>query len=200
MDYLSNVKRKRLMKDLIQNIFPVPVYRLMFKKALGQDVLKRVKNMWIPPNVKTFFFKLHTGTLPVKTWLEDRGIYVPWGSTCFLCNKPETIDHVFIDCNNAIFFWDILQRTLKIELPLNPHGIRFLPFECSVLHMDVIFLLGLHSVWRSMLAYRHCDVKVPSVHECFVEIVVKVRDVYKTTDCDEDVISLFDALTHMKRV
>lgn len=69
--------------------------------------------MCMPPNVKTFFFKLHTGTLPVKTWLEERGMYVPWGSSCLLCNKPETIERVFIDCKNAIFFWDILQRTLK---------------------------------------------------------------------------------------
>lgn len=200
LEYLSNVKRKRLMKDLIESVFPVPLYRLMFQEGHGQDVLKRVKNMQIPANVKTFFFKLHTGTLPVKTWLEEKGIYVAWGSRCFLCNKAETIEHVFIDCNNAIFFWDILQRTLKIDLPLNPHGIRFLPPERDFEQMDVIFLLGLHAVWRSLLAYRHCDVKGRSVHEYFVEMVVKLRDVYKTTDCDEDVMSMLDALVHIKRV
>lgn len=156
--------------------------------------------MCMPPNVKTFFFKLHTGTLPVKTWLEERGMYVPWGSSCLLCNKPETIEHVFIDCKNAIFFWDILQRTLKKDLPLTSYGIRFLPCDSSVQNLDVIFLLGLHSVWRSMLSYRHCDVRVLSVNECFVEAVIKVRDVYKTTDCVEDVISLFDALSRMKHV
>lgn len=123
----------------------------------------------------------------------------------FICvytpTKPhETIEHVFIDCNNAIFFWDILQRTLKIDLPLNPHGIRFLPPERDFEQMDVIFLLGLHAVWRSLLAYRHCDVKSPSVHDYFAEMVVKVRDVYKTTDCHEDVISMLDALAHIKRV
>lgn len=40
IDYLTNVKRKRLMKDLIQNVFPVLLYRSKYEKSYGHDVLK----------------------------------------------------------------------------------------------------------------------------------------------------------------
>ncbi|XP_049275489.1 uncharacterized protein LOC125759987 [Rhipicephalus sanguineus] len=66
----------------------------IYGEGSGRDVLKRVKKMLVPPGVKTFFFKLHTGTLPVKTWLEQRGMFVPWGVNCLLCNKPETVEHI----------------------------------------------------------------------------------------------------------
>ncbi|CAN7939388.1 unnamed protein product [Ixodes hexagonus] len=85
--------------------------------------------MPVPPCVKTFFFKLHSGVLPVKTWLDDKGLFVPWGVNCFLCQKPETVEHVFLDCWDGVFFWDVLQRTLKKEFPLDPYGIRFLAVE-----------------------------------------------------------------------
>lgn len=103
IEYLSNVPRKRLLKDLADIVFPVPLYRTIYGEGSGRDVLKRFKKVLVPPGVKTFFFKLHTGTLPVKTWLEQRGMFVPWGVNCLLCNKPETVEHVFIDCWDAVF-------------------------------------------------------------------------------------------------
>lgn len=68
--YLSEVTRKRLYRDVCDIVFPVPMYRALYSAGPGQDVLKRVKRMLVPPGVKTFFFKLHSGTLPVKKWME----------------------------------------------------------------------------------------------------------------------------------
>lgn len=98
MEYLSTVTRKRLSRDIIESVFPEPVYRSMFHAGPGHDVLCRVKKMVVQPSIKTFFFQLHTNALPVKTWLEQKNIFVPWGVHCFLCKKPETVEHVFLDC------------------------------------------------------------------------------------------------------
>lgn len=152
-EYLCNVKRKTLYKDICDIVFPVPLYRALYSGRSGLDVLKRVKNMEVPTGVKTFFFKLHTGTLSVKTFMEERGFLVPWGSHCLICKQPETIDHVFLHCWAGVFFWDVLQRTMKKELPLNPHGIRYLAVtNDDGVPFDLIMLKGLHSLWRARMS------------------------------------------------
>lgn len=89
LEYLAEVPRKKLYRDLVDVLLPVPLYRQLYCAGPGQDVLKRVKRMLVGPGVKTFFFKLHTGTLPVKTWLQDKGIFVPWSTiaTCVINRK-----------------------------------------------------------------------------------------------------------------
>lgn len=96
---------------------------------------------------KNFFFKLHTGTLPVKKFLEGKGCYLPWGTHCLICKLPETIDHVFLHFWEGVYFWDVLQMALRKEFPLNPHGIRFLSVQDEDgLPFDAIMLMGLHSL------------------------------------------------------
>lgn len=111
--YLFTVSRKKLTRDLIDSLFPAPLYRSLFTDMPGGDVLVRLKKMCIPPAAKSFFFRLHSDTLPVKVWLDGRGIFVPWGVNCLLCKQPETIEHVFINCWDAVMFWDVLKRTIK---------------------------------------------------------------------------------------
>lgn len=177
LDYLSTVSRKSLTKDLKDIVFPVPLYRSMYCKGSGQNVLSRVKKMVIPASVKTFFFKLHTNTLPVKTWMQEKGLYEVWSDTCFLCKKPETVEHVFTECWDAIFFWDVLQRTLKKELPVTPQGIRYLPVECcDGVPYDLIMAVGLHSIWRSRMAVRHADVHAQTVSRYFAQSMISMYD------------------------
>lgn len=142
-------------KDLVDVTLPVPLYRSLYSEGPGQDVLKRVRRMSVPACIKTFFFKFHTGTLPVKTWMAERGIFVAWGVHCFLCKKPETVEHPFLECWDGYFFWGVLQRTLKKDLPLDPQDIRFLAVENeNDVPFDLIMLLGLHSIWKSRMAVR----------------------------------------------
>ncbi|CAN8001627.1 unnamed protein product [Ixodes hexagonus] len=127
--------------------------------------------MPVPPCVKTFFFKLHSGVLPVKTWLDDKGLFVPRGVNCFLRQKPETVEHVFLDCWDGVFFWDVLQRTLKKEFPLDPYGIRFLAVEDeNGIPLDLVMLLGLHSIWKSRMAVRHADTDARDIREYLVSL------------------------------
>lgn len=108
-------------------------------------------------------------------------MFVAWGDHCFLCKKPETVEHVFLDCWDSIFFWDVLQRTLKKEFPLDPHGIRFLAVENeNSVPFDLVMLLGLHSIWRCRMAVRHAHVDTRPVGEYFSESLRYVVEVWKT--------------------
>ncbi|XP_077546895.1 uncharacterized protein LOC144159348 [Haemaphysalis longicornis] len=151
LEYLFSLSRKVMTKTLIHNLSPVPLYRQPYLRYHKNNVLDRVKRMCVPPNAKTFFFKLHSQTLPVKTWLREKGMLIPWSDNCRLCNQPETIDHCFVLCRDTVFFWDVLQRTLKKDIDLTPYTIRFLPFEdANRVPYDVFVLLGLFSLWNPL--------------------------------------------------
>lgn len=198
VEYLGSVTKRVMYKDLVSVVFPVPLYRNVYAGGPGQNVLKRVKKMWVTPSVKTFFFNLHTGTLPVLVWMQERGLYVPWGTDCRLCKKPETVEHVFIDCWDAVFYWDVLQRALQKDLPVDAYGIRFLPVVSNEYPYDAIMLLGLHSIWRSRIAVRNSDPRARSVQEYFVESVARIREVMVSEKSDEEVLSLFSKLSKLK--
>ncbi|XP_065311684.2 uncharacterized protein, partial [Dermacentor albipictus] len=158
LEYVFTASRKAISAALVDSIFPDPLYRAPYLNRPYQDVLKRVRKMCVPPGVKTFFFKLHSETLPVKTWLNSRGCFVPWSTNCRLCPRAETIDHCFIDCRDAVFFWDILQRTLKKDIHITPYSISFLPFNVTGgPPYDMFIVLGLYSLWRSRLCDRHAE-------------------------------------------
>ncbi|XP_064468609.1 uncharacterized protein LOC135381243 [Ornithodoros turicata] len=126
-EYLFSVSRSKLRVDLVDCLFPVPVYRQIPDEWSGLDVLCRVRKMPIKPIMKTFFFKIHTNTLPVKAWLAQKGIFVPWSVNCRYCKEPETIEHVFLYCTEAQFMWDDLSTAIRKRIRLNPHTIRYLP-------------------------------------------------------------------------
>uniref|UniRef100_L7M267 Reverse transcriptase zinc-binding domain-containing protein n=1 Tax=Rhipicephalus pulchellus TaxID=72859 RepID=L7M267_RHIPC len=155
--------------------------------------------MQIQPGAKTFFFKLHSGTLSVRTYLEERGFYMPWGSDCLIYRKPETIDHVFLHCWEGVYFWDVLQRTLKKEFPLHPLGIRFLQIENEDgVPFDLIMLLGLHCLWRARMAGFHCDPDRRPARMLFRESIVQYIDVLKQQDFVPDWLARVEPLAYLK--
>ncbi|CAN7937651.1 unnamed protein product [Ixodes hexagonus] len=200
-EYLSSVSRKRLTKDLIEMSFAPPMYRMLYNSFPGQDVLRRVKKMLIPPHMKTFFFNLHTGTLPVKTWLQEKDIFVPWTVNCLLCKQPEFIEHVFLDCWDAVFYWDVLQRTLKKDLPLTAHGIRYLPVEeIDSVPYDLIMVVGLHSLWKSRMAVRHADIDMRPACHYFTQSINQLRKMYSFFGETPDWVPVLDGLVNLRSV
>lgn len=130
--------------------------------------------MCVPPAAKSFFFKLHSGTLPVKPWLREKGIFVLWFVDILRCKTPQTIVHIFIHCSDAVVFWDILQRTLK-KKTLTQHTIRYLRVEKSDnVACDVFILLGLFSILKTRMEFQHVDPKSKSAHEHFLDVVAEV--------------------------
>lgn len=172
LEYIFTVSRNVLASHLIETLFPAPFYRQVPADWPGQDVLTRVRNMPIKRNMKSFFFKLHTATLPVKPWLQDKGIYVPWTINCRFCHVPETIDHIFLDCNEALFFWDDIQfKVLKRRLSLNPHTIRFLPMHPDEhVRYDIVMLVVMYCLWKLRMADRHEEPLVPLMRYFSIEL------------------------------
>lgn len=199
MEYLSNVPRKKLYKDLIDVMLPIPLYRSMYAVGSEGDVLKRVKKMPVRASVKSFFFQLHSGTLPVKPWLQEKGLFIPWNINCRICSKPETIEHIFLDCSDAIFHWDILQRTLKKDLPIHPFGIRFLNVgDTGGVPLDMFMLISMHSLWRTRMADRNADPNARPAREYFIESMVCLREVYRTLSEPPEWLPLLDDLVQLK--
>lgn len=199
MQYLASVTRKKLYKDVCDVVFPVPLYRALYSNGPGQDVLKRVKRMEVSPGAKTFFFKLHTGTLSVATWMNERGLSVPWGTDCPICKQPETVEHVFLHCWAAVFLWDVLQRSLQKDFPLSPHGIRFLCIDREDgVPFDSVMLLGLHSIWRSRMAWLHCDVDARPTRQYFRESVSQFVEVQRAKNSPPEWLSKIEPLTTLR--
>ncbi|XP_037505045.1 uncharacterized protein LOC119381146 [Rhipicephalus sanguineus] len=195
LEYLYNIDRTTLTAALVNSLFPEPVYRLPYLFLSGHDVLFRVRRMCISPAAKTFFFKLHTSTLPVKKWLNEKAIYVPWTVNCRLCDQPETIEHCFIHCRDAFYFWDILKRTIRKDLPITAHGIRFLPFKKSPTNntpYDLFMLLGLYALWKSRMIDRHAE-PPRSTRSVFREEAAQVRSVVETFEPVPEWLALLDA-------
>lgn len=191
--------RKKLYNDLVDSVLPVPLYRSLYRVGPGQDVLKRVKRMAIGPWVKTFFFKLHSGVLDVKTWQREKGMFLPGGVDCYPCRKPETVEHVFLDCWDGVFFWDVLQRTLKKDFPLDAHGIRFLPIESDEVPYDLVMVLALHSIWKSRMAIRHRDVDAKWSREYFGDSMRLIIEVWRAQPEPPEWLPLMETLTNLKQ-
>lgn len=69
----------KILYDMTGVCLPVPVYHQLYAAGPVKNVLKRLKRMPARSSIKSFFFKLHSGTLPVKPWLQEKGPYVhPW--------------------------------------------------------------------------------------------------------------------------
>ena len=131
----------------------------------------------------------------------EKGIPVAWSDTCILCKKQETVDHVFLDCWDAVFFWDILQRTLKKDFPLMPHGICFLAVEGdNGIPYDMILLLGLHSLWRCRMAVRHADIDVRPVHKYFIEHMCFMKKMFKVQQPAPEWLPLLEELPSLKKL
>lgn len=198
-EYLCQVNRKKLYKDVCDVVLPEPMYRLIYRVGRGKDVLKRVKRMQVPPSVKTFFFKLHTGTLSVKTWMAEKDLFVPWGIDCIICKKAETIEHVFIDCWDAVFLWDVLQRTLKKDLPVDAQGIRYLPVESEDgMPYDLIMLVGLSSIWKARMAARYSDIDARSARQYFREAMSEYVENQKYVSNPPECLADMESLVHLR--
>lgn len=198
-EYLCQVNRKKLYKDVCNVVLPEPMYRMIYRAGRGKDVLKRVKRMQVPPSVKSFFFKLHTGTLSVKAWMVEKQLFVPWGIDCLICKKVETIEHVFIDCWDAVFLWDVLQRTLKKSLPVDAHGIRYLPVENEDgMPYDLIMLVGLNCIWKARMAARYSDIDARSARQYFREAMSAYVENQKYVSNPPECIVDMESLVRLK--
>lgn len=102
--------------------------------------------------------------------MDEKGMFVTWGSKCMLCKCPETIDHVFIEYWDALLFWDVLKKTFK-NIHITPYPLHFLPIRKESVPYDMLIIIGLYSIWQSRMTVRHADLSLKAVHSFFLEII-----------------------------
>ncbi|KAG0430797.1 hypothetical protein HPB47_022362 [Ixodes persulcatus] len=122
--YLMTASRKKLYWDTLEVLLPVPLYRTVPAPKCASGLFKQVRKLPVPATSKDFFVRLHLGVLPVKVWLDDRGLFVPWSTNCDLCGANETLPHVFVECSNAYLFWDEMRKDLGVDFPIDWHVFR----------------------------------------------------------------------------
>lgn len=109
------------------------------------------------------------------------------------------MEHVFIDCWDAVFHWDVLKRTLKKELPINAHGIRYLPVDYTGIPVDLIMLLSLHAMWKTRTAVDNADLNARPVRQNFIESVCYIRDVFQAQNDPPEWTKVLDELACLKK-
>lgn len=103
----------------------------------------------------------------------ERGFFLLWGAGCLLCGKRETPEHVFLDCNTAIYL--LLGRNTNVfsvlaECQLSEPKVSMCgsgPPRRPGLH----YATGLHSLWRAMVEAVECALHQQTAWQHFVRKV-----------------------------
>lgn len=95
--------------------------------------------------------------------------------------------------------WDVLQRTVKKEFPLDPYGIRYLAIENDDgLPFDLVMLVGLHSIWRARMAGYYCDPDARPARMYFRESINAFLEVQKAHECAPEWLSRLEPLATLR--
>ncbi|CAN8033127.1 unnamed protein product [Ixodes persulcatus] len=142
--------KEKLRWDTLEVLLPAPLYRTVPAPQCASGLFKQVRKLPVPATSKDFFVRLHLGVLPVKLWLDNRGIFMPWSTNCDLCGANETLPHVFVECSNAYLFWFEMRKDLGVDFPIDWHVFRYLHVEgtdtAPSMVLPSIVLLGLHAI------------------------------------------------------
>lgn len=98
-----------------------------------------------------------------------------------------------------MFSWDVLQRNLKNELPVNAHGIPFLPVApTDSVPYDLLMVIGLHGIWKSCVAVWHANVNARPVCHYFAQSISQIRELYKDLGNGSDWLPILDELVTLR--
>ncbi|XP_064481917.1 uncharacterized protein LOC135394827 [Ornithodoros turicata] len=170
-DYLSTGNRRKLYWDIIDVVFPSPLYRSSLSNRKDSDVSSKVTGMPIPTWIKDCFVLFHTDTLPVKTWKHAKGFIVPWSLRCDSCfAEQETPVHVFLNCRNAVQFWGEARYVAEVDSPFQWEQLKFLDFKDDARRelVEVIAVVGMHSLWAYRQDYVNCKENISTPWSRFV--------------------------------
>lgn len=186
---MCSVSWRRLIEDLLDLSFATPMYRMWYSVYLVRTYFVAQRKWW-SQQTWTFFLNYTTGHSRSKHG-SMRRVFVP-------CNINV---HVFLDCGDTVFYWDVLQRTLKKYIPLTAHGIRFLRVENSdPVPYDAIMVIGLKCIWLSPMAVRHADINPWPVSYFLFQRIRKISKIYRTFEESPYSLPVLDAPVILKCV
>lgn len=106
--------------------------------------------------------------LPVKVWCQSKGMLIPKLPSCIWCGEEETLEHVFVVCRTAFYFWYIWKQVLQIDIDVTWRKLVFLHAEeKSHSIVELAMLLGLHALWCSRSDKQNAALKTRTPLEAF---------------------------------
>lgn len=96
------------------------VYRLLTttntRTTISPSKFNWIWNLHCPNKMKFFPWLCQHSRIPSRSYLASLGIDV--NATCSLCNSPETIRHIFLECSNVRKMWQKLGVIYQINRSL----------------------------------------------------------------------------------
>lgn len=125
-----------MVRDLRDTLFLVPLYRFLYSEEPGQNVLRKVRKMCIPPRVRFFFFRLQFSTLPVKTRLEGRAVFLRGQWTATFVKRQSSLTMYLLNVGIEAAFVQHYDSTFNpIHSSCNPdimcHMLKLMPILCD---------------------------------------------------------------------
>ncbi|CAM8909441.1 unnamed protein product [Rhodiola kirilowii] len=103
--------------------------RLHSPQKLDRSVLSKVWQKWIPPKISVFLWRLKHKALATDDRVQWCGI--PLVSKCRCCTNPsvESLEHLFLSGEAAVWLWSFGHKALGIERPQSLHQAWLMWFQ-----------------------------------------------------------------------
>lgn len=118
----------------------------------------------------------------------------------------QTVHHVkcpkqlFIHCWDAVFIWNVLQRTLKKDIGITTYTIPFLPVSSkNTFSFDLVMPVALYSMRKPRLDIRNENLYLNIVRIHFIDLVSRIKSVYDIQELVPEWSPLFSSLTDIKQ-
>ena len=120
---------------------------------------QEIQHMKIPLKIKIFMWYLKRGVILTKDSLARRN----WNGnkTCCFCSKPETIQHLFVECHYAKFLLHAIHLVLGIPPPVN----------IEYLYNNILLLTGAVAICWSIWLARNDTVSNNCRPKTFLQVL-----------------------------
>ena len=118
--------------------------------VISEKVRKYCPSIWslnIPPNIKTFWWRMAHGGIAVLDNLRRRGVKID--NTCPVCEEQmETLNHAFFQCRVAREVWELSPTSFTVLDQSNNGVIQNINEMIRLVQRDQEDILNLFVGWR----------------------------------------------------
>ena len=158
---LNSFHKKLIYKTLLQDIYKQPKIETICPYIDFKPIWKSISLPYIDPDVRNTFWKLTHDVIYVNYYLYQK--HISKIKTCPLCDKIETVSHLFLECNvflplNKIVL-SMLRKLSQNKVSLSERTFRYfvLP-QLSKFKKQVALILlteSRHIIWTNRNLAKH---------------------------------------------
>ena len=137
-----------------------------------------VFNELLPRTISDFNWKIFHGVLNTEKRLQKMRLS---NGNCVFCGELESIDHLFMDCDDIDLFWDFVEKSVQILMPSisidsTSKILGYMDFAQTKHKLFINFLIsiGRYSLWkrRNLMKFEQ---KKESIQRCTKNYIGYVR-------------------------